>query len=588
MTHFRKLKAPSLLKWVSTVSAEKHLGSWKSHLFHTRRPFYHEKSPFWRSGRGHLSTKPSFAEERPTSASQTMLQDSRNARTQAQAALLDYLHCTRCLHFIDAEQMSMNSPAFLQKLLTRVKKEQEIRQPIAKFLQYHPINEFEPFFESLGLKQSQVSQLLPRNSMFLCENHLLVENVHTLCSYGIPRSHVGKMYMEETGIFGYENGILGSKLLAYEDAGLSRASVIKLVSASPSFLTHDVEREFAKALEEFKNLGIECDSIAGLLSENNTYEWSRMLGVLRFFGEMGYGKEELGRLFIRHPELLLDGSGDRTCSLIVLLLKLGFAKNEIMTLFLQFPEIQVGGFVENLRQGLTFMIEIRMETKEIIKIVHSHLKLLGSCSLKSPNSVLTHLNVGKKRLCGIIKEDPSQLKNWVYGSKISPLPKPSIDIRLTKKTAFLVSLGYTEGSDEMKNALKLFRGNSVELQERFECFVRAGLNPNDVSNMVKAAPQVLNQSKDVLQKKIHFLVNSLGFPLESLLDFPIYISYTMERVKLRFLMYKWLRDQEKRSPTMALSTILVCSDKVFTLKYVNRHPNGPEVWETFKKALSLS
>lgn len=482
----------------------------------------------------------------------------------------------------------MNSPTFLRKLLKHVENEQEIRQSMVKFLQYHPINEFEPFFESLGLKQSQVSQLLPHDLMFLCDNPLLVENVRTLCDYGIPRSYVGKMYMEEREIFGYGNGVLGSKLLAYEDVGLSKAGVVKLVATSPSLLIEDVKGGFVKVIEELKNLGIESDWITGQLSENNTYDWSRMLGVLHFFGEMGYSKEELGRLFVSHPELLLDGSGNTAFSLIALLLKLGFARNEIITLFLQFPEVIIGDFIENMRQGLTFLIEIGMETEQIVKIVHSHLQVLGSCSLKRPNSVLAKLNVGKKRLCGIIKEDPNQLKNWVFGSKISPLPKPSRDPRLMQKTAFLMTLGFTEGSDEMKNALKLFRGSSVELQERFDCLVRAGLKPTDVSNMIKAAPQVLNQSRDMLQKKIDFFVNSLGFPLESLLEFPWYMSYSIERVKLRFLMYEWLKDQEKVIPTLALSTILVCSEKVFALQYVNRHPKGPEVWKTFKKALSLS
>ncbi|KAJ8624273.1 hypothetical protein MRB53_032803 [Persea americana] len=560
---------------------------------------------------------------------------------------------------------------------------------MVKFLQYHPINEFEPFLESLGLKQSQVSQLLPHNLMFLCDNPLLVENVRTLCDYGIPRSYVGKMYTEEREIFGYEKGVLGSKLLAYEDnralaqvtvfffsgdggqvAGLrggddgtateqrrrrscrdgrrvidcvrivwfffrSRrqsaavasptmpdgrrrtmaasgdgcdgdlgsnrtpgdgcdgdmgsgkswptgftnpsASVVKLVAASPSLLTEDVKGEFVKVLGELKYLGIESDWITGQLSENNTYDWSRMLRVLHFFGEMGYSTEELGGLFISHPELLLDGSGDTDFSLIALLLKLGFARNEIITLFLQFPEVIIVDFIENMKQGLAFLIEIGMETKQIVKIVHSHLQILGSCSFKRPNSVLVKLNVGKQRLCGIIKEDPNQLKNWVFGSKISPLPKPSRDPRLMQKTAFLVTLGFTEGSDEMKNALKLFQGSSVELQERFDCLVRAGLKPTDVSNMIKAAPQVLSQSRDTLQKKIDFFVNSLGFPLESLLEFPRYMSYTIERVKLRFLMYKWLKDQEKVIPTLALSTILVCSEKVFALQYVNCHPKGPEV-----------
>ncbi|KAJ8640860.1 hypothetical protein MRB53_017554 [Persea americana] len=489
MTHLQKFKASSVLKWVSAVSAEKHLRSSKSHLFHNGRAFHPVKYPFWHSGRARLCTKSSLLYGGSTPASQTMSQNSRRSRTQAQAALLDYLHCTRCLNFIDAEQMSMNSPTFLRKLLKHAENEQEIRQSMVRFLQYHPINEFEPFFESLVLKQSQVSQLLPHNLMFLCDNPWLVENVRALCDYGIPPSYVGKMYTEEREIFGYENGVLGSKLLAYEDVGLGKASVV----TSPSLLTEDVKGEFVKVLEELKNLGIESDWITGQLSENNTYDWSRMLGVLHFFGEMGYSKEELGGLFISHPELLLDGSGDTAFSLIALLLKLGFARNEIITLFLQFPEVIIGDFIENMRQGLAFLIEIGMETEQIVKIVHSHLQVLGSCSLKRPNSVLAKLNVGKKRLCGIIKEDPNQLKNWVFGSKISPLPKPSRDARLMQKTAFL---------------------------ERFDFLVRAGLKPTDVSNMIKAAPQVLNQSRDMLQKKIDFFVNSLGFPLESLLEFP--------------------------------------------------------------------
>ncbi|XXG85551.1 hypothetical protein AAC387_Pa11g0609 [Persea americana] len=85
------------------------------------------------------------------------------------------------------------------------------------------------------------------------------------------------MFVEEREIFGYENGVLGSKLLAFEDVGLSKASVVNLVATSPSLLTEDVKGEFVKVLEELKYLGIESDWITGQLSENNTYDWSRML-----------------------------------------------------------------------------------------------------------------------------------------------------------------------------------------------------------------------------------------------------------------------------------------------------------------------
>ncbi|KAJ0961272.1 hypothetical protein J5N97_000730 [Dioscorea zingiberensis] len=140
----------------------------------------------------------------------------------------------------------------------------------------------------------------------------------------------------------------------------------------------------------------------------------------------------------------------------------------------------------------------------------------------------------------------------------------------------------------MKKALKVFRGKGDELQDRYDFLVKAGFAANDVSNMIKMSPHILNQKIDVLQNKLDFLLNNLGYPLSSLVVFPSYMSYTVGRVKLRFLMYDWLKDREKAKPGLALSSILACSDKMFMKRFVNCHPIGPEVWENFKKRLSTS
>jgi hypothetical protein len=39
------------------------------------------------------------------------------------------------------------------------------RSIFIRLLHYHPINEFEPFFEGMGLKLSEYVPLLPRNLM---------------------------------------------------------------------------------------------------------------------------------------------------------------------------------------------------------------------------------------------------------------------------------------------------------------------------------------------------------------------------------------------------------------------------------------
>ena len=153
------------------------------------------------------------------------------------------------------------------------------------------------------------------------------------------------------------------------------------------------------------------------------------------------------------------------------------------------------------------------------------------------------------------------------------------------KTKFFLDLGFVENSDEMKRALKVFRGRGAELQERFDCLVIAGLDRKDVCEMIKVSPQILNQKKEVIEMKIDFLINDLGLPVSSLVRFPSYLSYTMQRAKLRLTMYNWLKEQGKVNPVLSFSTIVGCTDNVFLSQYVDRHPRGPEIWEDLKKEI---
>ncbi|XP_077209807.1 transcription termination factor MTEF18, mitochondrial-like isoform X2 [Tasmannia lanceolata] len=496
--------------------------------------------------------------------------------------------------------MSKNSPTFLQNLLVfaKIENEQEIARSLTRFLRYHPINEFEPFFESLGLKQTEISPLLPRNLMFLSDDDVLLGNFHVLCNYGIPRSKIGKMYKEEKEIFRYDYGVLASKLRAYEELGLSKPTVIKLVTCCPSLLIGGVKGEFVRVLEELKDLGVEHDWIRKCLSDKNAYDWNRMLGMLGFLSKMGCGKKDFRWLIAKHHGVLFNNNGRKFYVIVALLLKVGLKMHEILALLLQYPRVLVGNFAKNLWQSVHFLYEIGMETEDIAKIVRNYPQVLGSCSPKTPKVILSKLNIELKNLCDIIKEDPYQLSKLASRSKISFVQvTDEAGMYLLEKTNFLLKLGFVENSDEMAKALKQFRGRGDQLQERFDCLVGAGLDCHDVSNMIKAAPPVLNQSKDVIEMKINYLVNCLGYPLQSVVAFPTYLCYDLERIKLRFSMYGWMKEKGAVKPRsfrnlgtehLALSTILACSELRFVKYLVSLHPEGPEVWERLKKTQSSS
>lgn len=515
---------------------------------------------------------------------------SRVARTEAQDALFDYLHCTRSFQFTDAEHVSKNSPQFLQQMLSKIKieSEQDVTRSLSKFLRYNPINEFEPFFESLGLTPPEFAPLLPRNLMFLSDDHAMLENFHVLCDYGIPRGKIGKMYKEAKEIFGYGYGVLALKLRAYEILSLSKSTVIKLVSCCPSLLIGDVCSEFVRLLEKLNGLGIENDWIGGYLTgKSSTYNWTRMLDTMEFLDTVGYTEEQVRILFKTNPALLIEGSGKQIYVLVGWLLKLGLKMDQIFSSFTHNPQILSQKHAKNLWRAVCFLFEIGMEIEDVANIVSTHMQLLSSYALKGPRTVLRDTQLGCDGLCQIIKDDPLKLISLASKSKkngIAPVPSETPS-KLMKKSKFLLKLGYVDNSDEMMKALKQFRGRADQLQERFDCLVQAGLDCNVASSMIKQVPQLLNQTKDVIEKKIDCLRNCLGYPLESVVAFPAYLCYDMERISLRFSMYAWMRERGKAKPMLSLSTILACSDSRFVKYFVVVHPEGPAMWESLKKSL---
>ncbi|KZV44794.1 hypothetical protein F511_28383 [Dorcoceras hygrometricum] len=512
---------------------------------------------------------------------------SRAVRTEAQAALLEYLHSTRGLQFTDAENMSKNSPEFFYRLLGRIDIDNaDVSRSLTRFLRYHPINEFEPFFESIGLKSSEYSPLLPRKLMFLSDDLLMLENYHVLCNYGIDRNKIGKIYKEATEIFGYAYGVLQSKLQSFQDLGLKQSLVVKIIASSPYLLRGNMNEKFVGILRKLKIAGIHTDWLEEHISVGDSYNWQCMVELVCLLSELGLGEDELGKLIFEHPDLLLESSGLVTFCLFGFLLKFGSTNSEIRNLFIQFPQIPIVKFTKNLYQCHIFLIEIGMPLQDICMITRSYPPLLGSCELKKAKSLMGVLNCGKSRLRQMIKEDPNVLKKWILGRRVDRLPDPSRVLKLREiKTDFLLSLGFVEKSKEMERAIKKFRGKGVELQERFDCLVNTGLSREEAISLVKLAPQILNQSKDIIETKINHFVKEMGYQVTDLLTHPPLMSYTTERVKLRILTYKWLKDERVVHPKLSLSTLMSCSEQTFIRLYVNSHPRGLEFWERLKEKL---
>ncbi|XP_019084485.1 PREDICTED: transcription termination factor MTEF18, mitochondrial-like [Camelina sativa] len=517
-------------------------------------------------------------------------------RRMAQVAMFDYFYQTRGLQFLVAESMSKNAPVFNDNLLRKLDgcdvddDEDEIVRSITRFLLFHPVNEFEPFLESLGLKPSEFSHLVPCDKMFLNEDAFLLENYHVFWNYGIGREKMGKIFKEAREVFGFETGVLASKIKAYEeDLGFSRLFLSKLIVCSPSILIGNMDVELTKVMEMLKAIGFGVDWVTENLSEEVSYDWSSMHRCLSFLRDICVDENELNELIRKRPGLIFEDSGEWTLILAGFETKLGSSRSKLCSLFQKLPQSQsLGKCLINLRHCFLFLQDIEMEADEISKIFRLHSSWLGVTRLKQTSTLLLNLKGGKRRLCQVIQENPEEMKKWVMGLRVQPLPDTSckVDSKSKRmKTQFLLDLGYKENSEDMERAHKSFRGKGSELRERFNVLVSLGFTEEVVKDMVKACPSILTQASDIIESKVNYLVNELGYPLSTLVTFPTCLKYTLQRMKLRYTMFSWLQARGKADPKLALSTILVCSDKFFDTRFVNRHPDGPKHLEDLKKLL---
>ncbi|CAA0837473.1 Mitochondrial transcription termination factor family protein [Striga hermonthica] len=509
----------------------------------------------------------------------------RSVKKEAQDALLDYFHCTRSLQIIDAENLSKNTPLFFDKLLKRVDIDNaKVGPSFARFLRYHPVNEFEPFFESIGLRPSECLSLLPQNLMFLNDDELLLENYHVLCDYGIPRNRIGKIYKEVREVFRYDFGVLLSKLQSFQKFGLKQSLIGKIIASSPRLLIGSVDRDFVNLLKNLKNLGIEYEWLEENISVEESSDWKHMLQLMCFLRNFGLSEEQLRHLLTLHPSILLQSSGRFTFCLSGSLLKFGHTPGSIQNLLLDFPHIPVVKFTRNLLRCYEFLVKINMDAQEIGKFFSLHATFLGSCKLKKASTIFRQLNHCQDTLYELVKEDPFVLRKWVHGKKLTPLPVQKRSVTLHKlKTEFLMSLGFEENSTEMEKAFKDFRGRGDELQERFDFLVEIGLRREDVIQMIKLNPQILSQTLDVMKSKVNYFLNELGYSMSDLVSFPRVLSYKMERVKMRLLMHKWLKCNVEDRANLTLATLLANGDEAFMRLYVNPCPGGLEHWKELKK-----
>ncbi|EYU18573.1 hypothetical protein MIMGU_mgv1a019463mg [Erythranthe guttata] len=148
-----------------------------------------------------------------------------------------------------------------------------------------------------------------------------------------------------------------------------------------------------------------------------------------------------------------------------------------------------------------------------------------------------------------------------------------------KKLNFLHNIGFGENKFAMK-ALFLLNSSSCQLQRRFDCLLRCGIEYSSLCAMVKLSAKILNQQESILEKKIRFLCSDMGSSLQYLDVFPGYLCYDLEkRIRPRFELHRWLMEKGYCEKEYSISTIIASSEKAFVARISRIHEGAAKKWE---------
>ncbi|KAL2550840.1 plastid transcriptionally active 15 [Forsythia ovata] len=140
---------------------------------------------------------------------------------------------------------------------------------------------------------------------------------------------------------------------------------------------------------------------------------------------------------------------------------------------------------------------------------------------------------------------------------------------LACKLVFLVKIGYENRTKELAMAMgAVTRTSCKNLQENIGVFLNYGLTCEDILEMSKKHPQVLQYNHDSLEEKMDYLIEEMGREVKELLAFPAFLGYKLDgRIKHRYEVKKKILGEG-----MSINKLLSVSAARFSMKSKKKHP----------------
>lgn len=317
----------------------------------------------------------------------------------------------------------------------------------------------------------------------------------------------------------------------------------------------------------------------------------RMKRMIDFLEVTGVPRERIRNVLILFPPIILYDIERDIKPKILAFEKAGAVDNDFGKMLLKYPWLISTSIQENYEEILSFFDLERVPKSSVDRAIKSWPHLLG-CSpnkLKLMVDELGNLGVKNKKLGQVIASSPQLLlckaqeflqvvsffedlgfDREPIGRILGRCPEifaTSIEKTLERKLKFLASVGISKNylPRVIRKYPELFVSDFERtLLPRMEYLIKKGLSKREIAFMIRKFSPLMGYSIDkVLRPKLEFLVETMEKPVEDVVEYPRYFSYSLEKkIKPRFWVLK------RRNVECSLQEMLGKNDEEFAEEYM--------------------
>ncbi|KAL8232327.1 hypothetical protein R6Q57_002105 [Mikania cordata] len=503
---------------------------------------------------------------------------------QAQEALTDYLHTVKTIPYTFADNISKYSIVSLSSFISKVKfSAPDFSKSLQKFFRYHPVNEFELFFESIGIDVNEFDLILPTCKFFLSEDRNVFNVACALYGFGVPWNKLGILYKEEKTIFDKDPNELKEIWRKYMGYGFSSSSLIGICLVFPRVLNGDSEVE--ALINGLKRVVIDFSLINDVDGDVDT--WIDLCRKIRLFYNLGCKKHDVFDMIGRSKTILLEYSEVILSEKIKYFCRFDVTTDEVLSLLLsgfKMYDLDLRTQVFCVR-GL--LRHFGIDEKQLNFITEKYPYVFGRNRLANLPYVMRSLNLNQwffdnlkhgghllLKSYPIINSDQDYDKD--FAESLLRIQSSRVHIHTLSKLQFLHSIGFGENCLTIK-VLKHMHGTSSQLNNRFFCLIHNGIEFSKLCKIINLSPKVLNQQTQILEKKLIFLCKEISSSLDYLDVFPAYLCFDLEkRIKPRYRFHAWLMETSLCETEYSLASIIATSERSFIARIYRIHPAAPK------------